>query len=247
MNTHLYAPCYNEEMILPYFLRYYEQFTEKMFIFDNMSTDSTSDILKAHPKVVYKQVDTNGEIDDMFYLRVKNEEWKKESIDVDWVICVDVDEFVYHPNILEFLRQCTKDGVTMPKISGYDMVANDYPNYDEQLVEMRKMGVVSHRMDKHCIFNPKMIWPKYLPGAHDVIPCPKENLVMTKNPEIKLLHYKWVRLDLLIAKYATYATRLSAQNIENLWGIHYTMSANEISETFNRLLSNATNVVDSNI
>ena len=53
MTIHVYNIVHNEEFLLPYYLRHYEQFADKIFIFDDESTDRTAEIAKAHPKVTY--------------------------------------------------------------------------------------------------------------------------------------------------------------------------------------------------
>jgi glycosyltransferase involved in cell wall biosynthesis len=47
MKVGLTAPCFNEERFLPYFLRHYSTFCDKIFIFDNCSTDKSKEIIKS--------------------------------------------------------------------------------------------------------------------------------------------------------------------------------------------------------
>lgn len=44
MIIHAHILAWNEEKILPFTLDYYSSFCEKIFIHDNMSTDSSDDI-----------------------------------------------------------------------------------------------------------------------------------------------------------------------------------------------------------
>ena len=39
---------------------------------------------------------TGGKINDFKYLEIKNNAWKKSRGKADWVIVVDMDEFLYH-------------------------------------------------------------------------------------------------------------------------------------------------------
>ena len=75
--VHLYALCYNEEIILPYFLRHYLQFVDHVTIFDNYSTDSSELIAKKHKNVHVEKYDTNNKVNDDVYLLIKNHCWKK--------------------------------------------------------------------------------------------------------------------------------------------------------------------------
>mgnify|MGYP003885661107 CR=1 FL=1 len=43
---HLYSICYNEQVMLPHFIDHYSSFCDKLFIYDNFSTDLSSDICK---------------------------------------------------------------------------------------------------------------------------------------------------------------------------------------------------------
>jgi glycosyltransferase involved in cell wall biosynthesis len=49
MKIWAYAICWNEEVMLPYYLKHYEKFCEKIIIYDNMSTDNSRNIIKNHP------------------------------------------------------------------------------------------------------------------------------------------------------------------------------------------------------
>src|SRR6266481_3219141 len=49
--VHLYAQCWNDEFMLPYFFRHYDPFVDRYIIFDDGSTDGSLQILTDHPKV----------------------------------------------------------------------------------------------------------------------------------------------------------------------------------------------------
>ena len=51
MIVHLYAQCWNDEWILPFFFRHYDGLVERYVIYDDGSTDGTLALLRAHPKV----------------------------------------------------------------------------------------------------------------------------------------------------------------------------------------------------
>ncbi|WP_119302988.1 glycosyltransferase family 2 protein [Dongia deserti] len=48
---HLYCLCWNEERMLPFFFRHYDDLVARYFVFDNGSTDRSIGMLKQHPKV----------------------------------------------------------------------------------------------------------------------------------------------------------------------------------------------------
>ena len=50
MKIHAHILSWNEEKILPYTLDHYSNICEKIFVYDNMSNDSSDDIYKKYPK-----------------------------------------------------------------------------------------------------------------------------------------------------------------------------------------------------
>ena len=50
MRIHAHILAFNEEKILPFTLDYYSLICEKIFIYDNMSTDSSDNIYKKYDK-----------------------------------------------------------------------------------------------------------------------------------------------------------------------------------------------------
>lgn len=91
MTINVFSIVYNEEFMIPHFLKHYEQFADRIFIIDDHSTDKTAEIAKAHPKVVYSKYAFEGlnedEFNDTFYSFYKNNP-------SDWAVVVDADEFV---------------------------------------------------------------------------------------------------------------------------------------------------------
>src|SRR6516165_10860911 len=124
MVIHLYALAWNEEVIMPYFLRYYSDFCDKIVIYDNESTDKTVEIVNSFPNTEIRSWNSNNQIDDHLYLRVKNNCYKESRGIADWVIVGDADEFLFHPNLKERLEYYKEAGITLPKVTGYDMVPN---------------------------------------------------------------------------------------------------------------------------
>ena len=44
MKIACYTITYNEELMLPHFIKHYKQFCDKIVVYDNMSTDRTKEI-----------------------------------------------------------------------------------------------------------------------------------------------------------------------------------------------------------
>lgn len=176
MKINVYSIVWNAEVLLPYFLRHYSQFADRIFIVDDHSTDKTAKIAKSHPMVTYIPYGFDGlnedEFNDTFYSLYKENP-------SDWAMCVDQDEFVYKPR-LEGL-----EGVLATR--GYTMVSNHLPTTLNQIYDELKMGFRTPSWDKPIIFDPKLD-VKFGDGRHTV------NLPATQT-NIKLLHYKYLSVD----------------------------------------------------
>ena len=221
MKIHSHILAWNEEKILPYTLDYYSTFCEKIFIYDNMSDDNSDEIYKRYPKVEVIKWDSNNEINEINYIKLKTESYKERSRNqnVDWVIVCDCDEFLYHPNLIDVLVDYKIKGITVPKVCGHDMVSEIFPEYDGKLlVDKVKVGSERYQpMCKNIIFNPDLD-VNYGIGAHS-FNC--DNAVFSETEDLKLLHYKFLGKDYVKKLYIDRAKRLSSFNKQNKFGEHY--------------------------
>lgn len=196
MKIHIHSVIYNEEVMLPYFLRHYEKFVDKIFLRIQPSTDNTLRIAKAHPKVVivdYKTEYAGGKdyYNIMDLMEVRNNDWKNysNSTNCDWVINVDCDEFLYHPSIINILEGYRKRGVTIPKTLGYQMYSETPPTTTGQIYDEIKKGFPSILYAKKVIIHPD-IDPNYSPGSHQCVP--RGDVVESEFADLMLLHYSKV-------------------------------------------------------
>ena len=133
MKLHVYTVCWNEEELLPFFFKHYERFADKIVAYDNMSDDSTPEILGAHPLCERRAFDTGGKVRDDLLLKVKNNAWKESRGEADWVIVCDADEFIFHPDLVGYLDSCRERDITIPQPTGFSMVCDDWPEPDKQI------------------------------------------------------------------------------------------------------------------
>lgn len=231
--VHYYAVCWNEEKILPFMLDYYSQFVDNFFIYDNHSTDNSIRILSEQKKVEVIKFQTDNTFNDIIHTDIKNECWKKSRGRADFVIVCDVDEFLYHPQITDFLSKCLEGRYSFFTLKGYNMYASTFPQYNSQklLVDIIQNGIFDKLFCKSIIFDPhKIIEINYSPGSHVCYPW---GIVKTKvEDELLLLHYKNLGIDYVLGRYAMYRNRLSQINIEKDYGVEYLQedekTANEI-------------------
>jgi glycosyltransferase involved in cell wall biosynthesis len=77
--VHAFFLCYNEANILPHLLKHYLSFCEFVTILDNNSTDNSVEIVKSFPNTDIIPWDSNEELNDGLYLKLKNHVWKSSA------------------------------------------------------------------------------------------------------------------------------------------------------------------------
>ena len=192
---YVFSIMWNEEYILPYFLRHYSTFADKIFIINDHSTDKTVEIALSHPKVEvldfpHKRGLHNDDFNECFEAFYKKHAQGK----ADWVMCVDADEFIYHPDIKKYLNEEELKEVNVLEPISYMMVSREIPKTDGQIYDVCKTGERTPKFVKPVVFKPE--WGvKFVKGKgrHQV------NLPVKKS-ELLLLHYKYLSRDYLIKK-----------------------------------------------
>lgn len=219
MIIHAHILAWNEEKILPFTLDYYSAICDKIFIYDNESTDGSDLIYAKYPKVSVIKWGSNNEINELNYTKIKSEQYRISSRDADWVIVCDCDEFLYHENLIAKLEEYKAAGITVPRIDGHDMVSEDFPEYDGDFITNKiKIGSgVYGPMCKHIVFNPKLDIEFGIGGHSFNAP----EAVYSDKADLKLLHYKFLGKDYVKRIYISRAKRLSEWNKQHKFGEHY--------------------------
>jgi glycosyltransferase involved in cell wall biosynthesis len=239
MKIHLYAVAWNEEFMMPFFMRHYAKFCEKIIIYDNESTDGTAEIVEKMGGEI-RTWSSNNKLDDSMYLEIKNNAYKKSRGSADWVIVCDSDEFIYHPNLVNLLSEYKSMGINFPKTEGYEMIPNCFIEKDCDLVDNYKYGSRYVNLDKRAIFNPNLEI-KYGPGCHSS--NTPELAVQSENADIKILHYKYLNPNYLILRHKLLGSRLSDSNIQHNWGVQYTWNEEIMKKRYNEILSIRSKVI----
>lgn len=166
MSLHVYSIQYNEEFMLPHFLKHYEKVADKIFIIDDHSTDRTAEIAKAHPKVTYSQYAFEG-LDETEFSSTLESFYKTHPS--DWAVCVDGDELVTRLGSLG-----SPNGVL--KTQGFMMVGETGKLEDCKKVRMKTF-------DKPVVFDASLDLT-FGDGRHTVS-------LPTTDSYLELLHYKY--------------------------------------------------------
>ena len=237
----LYVLCWNEEKILPYFLKYYEQFVDRIIVIDNESTDNSIKLIKENPKTVIETYKTNSQIRDDAYIEIKNNVWKKSTADI--VIVCDMDEFLYHPNLKQYIQDFHDSEYSVVHPVGYDMITNDFNfDYSKQLTELVTEGYVNHYFDKMVMFKRQSIQSiNYGYGCHYA--APNGSVKIKDSDDLKLLHFKRLGREYYISKMESYKNRVSDFNIKNNLGFEYRFMNEKHNLDFNEQLSKKIKII----
>ena len=222
MKIHAHIIAWNEEKMLPFTLDYYSEFCEKIFVYDNMSTDGSDKIYEKYDNVTVVKWETeDNKYNDKTLAEMKSNVYKVSRKDkVDWVIMCDCDEYLYHENLLDKLKEYKEQGITMPKTDGHDMFSEEFPEYDgELLTDKVKIGSETYApMCKNIIFDP-MLDIVFRPGAHS---SAARGAVVSNEAELKMLHYKFLGKEYVLDRYGKLADQLSDFNLRTGYSGHWT-------------------------
>jgi glycosyltransferase involved in cell wall biosynthesis len=193
MTAWLYCICRNEARLMPYLLRHYTTFVDKLIFYDDQSDDGTRQLIQSCPQAELRDwPGSHGIVDDEF-MDFANQQWKEARGKAHWVIWIDADEFIYHPQIVEVLDRLLAAGVDLPQLHGYTMVADHFPTTTGQIYDEIKTGFYDEAWSKPAIFRADMKWNV---GRHSYDHVAVK-LRLSDQVELKLLHYRCLGMDYL--------------------------------------------------
>lgn len=238
MSIHLYAACWNEERIIPFFLRHYEPLVDRIVIYDDGSTDRSVELLRASPKVEVRPFKRAAESYLDAHLILFESCWQESRGHADWVCLVDLDEFLFHPDWDLYLAAQKDAGVTLIKAVGYDMVSEDFPPADAALATLLTRGQRSHTLDKTALFDPDAIEQiNHIVGRHLCYPVGR--VVPLAKHGMQLRHFKTLGLDYVLARTHALAGRVNDDDLARGWSAHYLRDDDSIRAEFQRQLAEA--------
>jgi hypothetical protein len=240
---HVHATCWNEERMLPFFLRHYEPVAERIFVYDDQSTDRSRDILAKSPCVTIVPITTEGDSYVDFLRNLYDQCWKRSRGRAEWVVVCNVDEHFFHPAGLgPYLAACRRAGVTLVQAEGFEMLADRFPAPTDSLVDAVRHGVRNPRLDKPGVFAPDAIADiNYTPGRHQATPTGR--VVVPVVRELRLLHYKHLGVEYVSERYAQLQGRRRSRDLGMRWGHEYAMDSAAIARTHAEWATRAAPVV----
>lgn len=160
MIIHAYLLCYNEEKIIKNTLDYYSKFCSKIFVLDNMSTDKSCEIASQYENVIIIKWQNNGFIDESLYVTLKTQTYKNYSRKggeftsevADWIISCDMDEILYHPNLIWAIKEYDKLDVTVPCITGFNVLGDNELDPERDIIQQYSKAIRAKPFDKRILF-----------------------------------------------------------------------------------------------
>jgi hypothetical protein len=220
LTIHLYALCWNEVRMLPYFFRHYDPVVDQYFIADHDSTDGSLAALRRHPRVAVSRF-RSGPSFVVSATEHYNRCWKQSRHVADWVFVVNIDEHLYHRRLRGYLRSCSKRGISVVRPEGYNMVAGGFPASEKPLWKTIRYGSRSTLWDKPQFFDPDRIDEiNFHLGRHAAAPA--GDVVYPPSAEARLLHYKYLGAEYMIRRHAEIRTVFPQQDLDRGWGYQYT-------------------------
>lgn len=236
MNIEVFAISYNEEVMIPFFMRHYSRFASKITIFDNESTDDTVKLARGMGAQVLSW-SSNNQIRDDLYLQIKNNCWKWSL--ADWVIVCDIDELVF--NIHPEIDILSDPAITIIQPDWYEMVGdfdfigrrND-PVSGLNIEYLIDTGINLGQNSKSIMFRPSVLKEiNYDPGCHECYPIGA--VAKLRTSYLAILHYKFLSPDYVVARHKMFGERLSDINKKYKWGVQYEYSEEKIRADWQEL------------
>ena len=235
--VHLYALCWNEERLLPFFFHHYDSIVTHYFIFDHDSTDRSRELLTAHPRLSLGKFEVPADSYVSSARDFYNHAWKQSRGRADWVVICNIDEHLEHPQLAKLFIQARKTEATIFASEGYEMITANFPAGNAPLHQQTRRGWRSHFFDKTSIFNPNEIREiTYGVGRHT---CTPQGCVVWAAEPVRLLHYKYLGLDYLQRRTAELATRRRAGDISQNFAYHYEATAEQLAAVYQLKLETA--------
>jgi hypothetical protein len=175
-------------------------------------------------------------------LALRQQAWQESRGCADWVIVVDCDEFLWHPDLPAYLAAMRRQGVTVPRTCGYEMISPHFPSAADQIYCQVRTGIRADHMDKLVVFDPSAVATmNFTVGCHGA--HPEGKIVHDPAPQLKLLHYRHLGLEYVLSRYRQLGLRRTEIDYQMGWNYHYTWPEQEIARFHTEAIGAAKEIV----
>lgn len=207
----IYVTCWNEEKILPDFIKWYRDRIPNcsITVYDNQSTDRTFEIAKENNCRIIT-FDTNNQMDEATLMQIRNTCWK-DSI-AKWCLVVDADELVDINTA--FLERPQFSNIFM--CDGFEMFGTEEDTIDTLLYGCKSIGY-----SKPVLFKNVFEEINFEAGSHKANPVIEEGEILWNYYTLNLYHTKWRSWTNGIERAHLLAKKRSEHSKSMNWNIHY--------------------------
>jgi glycosyltransferase involved in cell wall biosynthesis len=218
MSAWAYCLALNESVLIPYWVRHYKTFCDRVIVYvDQDSTDETAALAEKEGAEV-RNYFGQGNLDDITFIRFAQDRYREARGLADWVIWTDVDEILYHPKLTERLIKLHKVGINAPMTIGFGMIAKEPPKGKGQIYHEIQLGVPAPDYAKVAIFSP-FLDVEWEPGKHAAkMSGPIEVVRDDGTDPLRLLHYRWLGEKWFIERNQRNYERISSDNRRSMYG-----------------------------
>lgn len=231
MKVEVFTLCWNEMAILPYAVKYWQDYAAKVTVYDNGSTDGSLEYMAQFPELIeVRHFETGNQKNNTIQMMMKNNMWKEARGRADLVVVCDLDEMLI-PEASAFDRLFNAGGATICKPLWYDLLSDEIPTEEGYLDNLRPYAIFNPS-SKVVVFNPNAIQEiNYNAGAHT---CQPVGDVKWCGGDIYLLHANnALSLEYRLERYKQQAARRSEDDIKKNHAIHYTFAPDKIIADWN--------------
>jgi len=190
---------YNEEFLAPFFLDHYSWADKIIILLDADTDDGTEQLIKMAPNARYEYFTFPNMMDDDLKAAELNARYRRTES--DWVLFVDADEFIYHPEmpVPEFLQTVPNDLVTVIFYQVYRHITDDNLTYSKPVLMQRRHGDpnvwegVNGKYRKPCVAKQGLPF-RWGPGCHS-LGGPDAVEYMEKAITVPLFGAHWLNAD----------------------------------------------------
>lgn len=244
MIVHLHCVCWNDIDMLHYFFRNYDEMVSHYFVDDDGSDDGTLDYLAQHSNVTVRQKPRINPDSYVLESHASHQtSWLRSRGIADWVLVVDIDEHIYHPDLSGYLQAQTEAGVTAIPALGFQMLAHESPPPEVRLSDHLRRGAPWAQMSKLVLFSPDAVTnPGFAVGRHSAEPAGAVRY--PERDELLLLHYKYLELKAVSRRHAAEQARRRKLDLEHDWGHRYAFDKAQLAADFASFEARAIDIAD---
>lgn len=230
MRQVLISHFFNEEFLLPYFLRHHVPMFDHGVMINHCSTDSSVDIIKALAPG-WEIVDTTLENFDA-ELNDREVESHEARFPDDWKVVLNVTEFIIHPDLRWFLREQLKKNQHWVWMRDFGIVdtleEQDKPVTDEPLWLQREHGFDAATVRSRMIH--RYQHGDWILGRHSSHKSRKHPGMLTD--EVLVLWYGWSPMSCCRPRKLQIQTRIPEKDKALRRGVEHIQTPESLQETY---------------